>query len=768
MNKTLKIFISGALAFVLIIGGLFFYASTKIRPEEIRKMTVNAIEKAMPGTTASLGKIDYSLGFNIKIEFQDLQIKLKEDNSLLMGVKDFHFKLPIWAIITNGGTVDLTVQKPVLNYVEYEAKVNSFTKAFGPKKEEEKKNEVSTGDDKSKSGQIEVPSFLSKSKINVRISDTDVKYQLADKSNGELEVNRFLLKDLNLTATTAFEIESDIHATLKDGKKFATHAMVIGQVNLNEFIKEKKVDTSVVVELKNTTFTGMAYKIPDMKSNIQVMMLPAGNINLEVDTSFGTVATNQLKVEMFEKKVNVKSFKLEVFLKELGTVLDKATAEKMAMVDFKNSNFTISGDVVMDDSQIQNSNIAFGLTQDILVKGSEGLNVSTGMKGKYNNENLQVNLNNKILDGTVNVEVRGKVNPTEKDFSVEKMAPIMVDVLANNIRFSPEMIRKNLYGKKAPVETEAASKDAEAATQAKEAPRAARKLPHVVVDARWKQIVIGKDEFSGGGKILVKGNSIGSEGIAFQFSRGKGNITFLNKQNPNLYADTKFTFSLNGLNLNSLQVFLPPALESIKGEFSGNVNGGLAEAPKNTTTYNVNFNLNATNGELKGLNLTEHIASIVSKLDMLKDKIGKKDLKVSDEFEKLLVKGNATDKLLTIDTFDFVGIKNSTSVTGKGHVGQPNSKNRSEVELVYQDKTGAVSQFMMKNIGTDKLPMKLTGLEFALSPDYGYTLGILAKGALKTKGKELVKEQATKILDKVIKNDDIKEKAGKLFKGLFK
>lgn len=765
MNKTLKMFLFSFLGLGLILGGLVFYASTKIKPEEIRKLTINAIEKSMPGTKASLEKIDYSLGFNIKIEFQDLKILLKEDNSPLVSVKDFHFKLPIWAIITNGGTVDLSVHKPMINYKEFEPKVNSFTKAFGPQKAETAQEK--TQESKSTQDKIELPAFISKSKINVRITDIDVTYQLADKSNGELVVNRFLLKDLNLTSTTAFELESDIHANLKDGKKFATHLVAIGQVNLKEFIDEKKIDTKIMIEAKNTSLSGMAYKIPDIKSTIQILMLPSGSINLDLDTSIGSIATNQLKVELLEKKINVKTFKLEVFLKELSTLLDKATADKLAMIDFKNANFLVQGDLALDDGLLTNSNVNFSLTQDILVNGAEGLNVLVGMKGRYNNENLQVNLTNKVLDGNVNVELKGKVNPTQKDFSVEKMAPLFVEVFASNIKFTPEMIRKNLYGK--PKAVEAVDTEGSADKKvAKLPPKTERKLPHVAVDLKWKQVIIGKDEFSGFGKILVKAKTIASEGISFQFSKGKGNITFMNTQDANLLASTKFTFNLNGLNLNSLQVFLPPALESIKGDFSGDVKGTLSEGPKNTSNYAVNFSLNASNGELKGLNLTEHIAGVVSKLDMLKDKIGKKDIKVTDEFEKLVLKGNATDKLLTIETFDFTGIKNSTSVTAKGKVGQPNSKNESTVELVYQDKTGAISQFMVKNLGTDKLPLKLTGIEFALHPDYGYTISAVAKGALKTKGKEVVKEQATKLMEKVIKNDELKEKAGKLFKGLFK
>ena len=73
----------------------------------------------------------------------------------------------------------------------------------------------------------------------------------------------------------------------------------------------------------------------------------------------------------------------------------------------------------------------------------------------------------------------------------------------------------------------------------------------------------------------------------------------------------------------------------------------------------------------------------------------------------------------------------------------------------------------MKNTGSKVLPMKLSGPGFDLKPDYSYTINRLAKGAIKTKGEEKVKEAVLKNLDKVVPAA-AKEKVQGLLDGFFK
>ena len=82
------------------------------------------------------------------------------------------------------------------------------------------------------------------------------------------------------------------------------------------------------------------------------------------------------------------------------------------------------------------------------------------------------------------------------------------------------------------------------------------------------------------------------------------------------------------------------------------------------------------------------------------------------------------------------------------------------VEMNIVDKGEKLIKNLKKNIGSDTLPMRLTGYGLDLKPDYGYTIRKASKGAIKTQGKKQVK----KAVEKLLKKDKLK----KVFKGLFK
>lgn len=768
MSKKVKIIGSVLALFVLLCVGLFFFVSSKIKPEEIKKLTIETIEKSLPGATASLGTIDYSLGFTVKLGFKDLMIKLKEkDQSEIVSVKEFQVKVPIWSIITNGGTIDVSLQNPHLSLVEYDKDSTNLKLALGNKKPEEAKKESTAKSEEKATEELKLPQFVLNSKINVRVNDIALKMKKFDGSKTDLHFNRVLLKDINLKKSTAFEIESDLHLTSKEGQKIETNVLAIGQVNLNEYVEQNVINLSTLVNVTKTNISGMKHRIPDVKSQIKVLITKEGKISVDTETNVGSLATAVVSIELMEKILKVKTLKVDLFLKEVNSIVDPTLKESLSKIDFNNSTLSLNGEVTLNDGNLENTNLNFALSPEIILNGAEGLKITTALKGSFKNEQLAVYVVNKAMDGIINVDVKGRINPMQKDFSVEKLGPIYIDIVASNAKFTTEMIRKTLYSKSttAPVETNEATASTVVAKKAQPIPP--RKLPNVIVDAKWKQIIIGKEEFFGSAKIVTLGSSINSENINFQFSKGKGSLNFSSKQLPSMNIDNKFGFSMTNLNLNSLQAFLPPMLENLKGDFSGDVKGAFLQTPT-VGEYNVNFSLNAVNGELKGLNLNEQVLAVISKVDLLKDKIGKKDIKFDDQFEKLVLKGDVNNKTLTVSTFEFTGIKNSTSITGKGFVGMPLSKKDSLMDLVYIDKSGVINQFMTKNVGTDQLPLKLKGIEFALSPDYAYTISSLAKGALKTKGKEEVKKVAEKVIDKVIKNDEIKQKAGNLLKGLFK
>jgi hypothetical protein len=144
-----------------------------------------------------------------------------------------------------------------------------------------------------------------------------------------------------------------------------------------------------------------------------------------------------------------------------------------------------------------------------------------------------------------------------------------------------------------------------------------------------------------------------------------------------------------------------------------------------------------------------------------------KQLKLDGNFETLNLKGRFTNAEYQLASFDFIGIDKKVQITGSGNIFPIAGKENSRMEVNFIDNTGKISDVLQKNVGTKVLPIKLSGPGFGLKPDYGYTVQKLAKGAMKTKGEEKLKEVVQKNIDKIVP-ENAKEKVKGILNGLFK
>ena len=70
--KSNKFKIIGVVAaiFIIAMAGVVYYASTKLNPEEIKKMAITQTEKIFPNAKASLESVNIGWGLNFKIEIR--------------------------------------------------------------------------------------------------------------------------------------------------------------------------------------------------------------------------------------------------------------------------------------------------------------------------------------------------------------------------------------------------------------------------------------------------------------------------------------------------------------------------------------------------------------------------------------------------------------------------------------------------------------------------------------------------------------------------
>lgn len=746
---------------IVLFGGIFYYASTKLQPEEIKRMAIEQTQKVFPKAEVTLQSVDIGWGLNFKINLQKFSLKTSRDNAVvdMMAVDELVVKVPIWAILTGSGVIEIKMDAPLLNYHEF-AEGNNWTYAMGDKKsEEEKKKE---DEQKGKDGSGTALGIFGKSKVNVKLSDVAVKYSLRDNSKGDIKVSRFLINGLNFESSTAFELASNAKFIMKDQSTVSFDTIVIGEFNIADLMKNGSASSTVIIKVNNISKTGLEWKFPEITTNIDLLLKKDGELSGKLTTSFESQNKISANFKM-AKSVEITGINADIILKDVSAIMG---LEKT--IDMSKAKLKAAGDLIYSEDKKINANLTFSIAPGI-VYSKEGVTASTTVNGEFKGKDLSVKVKTEAMNGQVNTSIAGQIDPGEK-FDLSKLKPFDIRILASGMKIPEKFIRAKLWEKK-PEDVQAAEekKKAEAEKNAKAnvaaAPPVALPPSNILVD--WNNISIGGEDFSGRGKIVTSSNAIAIDNMAFKFSKGTGKLSQTMTLNK-LTNDSKFNFEVSSLNLNSFKAFLPPFIENFSGTFTGKVNGTASMFKTNRPpVFDVNVIADAKNGEIKKLNISDYINPLLANIPMVKDKVKDKQIKIDGNFETLTMKGQFTSAQYTISSFDFIGINKKVQISGSGEIYPQGGSKQSTMEVNFVDNTGKISEVLQANVGTKILPVRVSGPGFDMKPDYGYTVSKLAKGAIKTRGQEEVRKVIDKNIDKIVP-PAAKEKVKGILDGLFK
>lgn len=785
-SNKLKILGIVGLVFVILFGGIFYYASTKLRPEEIKKMAILQTQKVFPKAEISLGSVNIGWGLNFKVNIEKLSLKTTKDNQKvdMMSVDQMVVNVPFWAILTGSGVIEIKLDAPAMNYHEF-AEGNNWAYAMGDqkkleeKKSDDKKTNEKSEDNGSTTSSSQALGIFGSSKINLKLSDVAVKYSLRDNSKGEIKISRFLIKGLNFETTTAFEVASTASFVMKDNSKVSFDTMVIGEFNIADLMKNGSVSSLVIVKINNIAKTGLEWKFPEIITNVDVLLKKDGELSGKMTTTFESQNKISANFKM-TKQIEISNINAEIILKDVAAImgLDKS-------IDLSKAKLLAKGSLLYGEDKKINANINFAISPGISYS-KEGIIASTTMAGDFKGSDLSVKVKTDVLDGQVNTSVSGQFNPNEK-FDMAKLKPFDIRIVASGMKIPEKIIRAKLWDRKADEvgatsvkTTNAENKKMEkgsadeattaiATTTTAVSPEASTMgLPPSSVSLDWNNINIGGEDFSGHAKIVTSLAAIAVDNMTFKFSKGTGKLSQIMTLNKNS-SESKFNFEVANLNLSSFKAFLPPFVENFSGNFTGKVNGSAVMFKNNKPpTYDVTVIADAKKGEIKKLNLSDYINPMLANIPVVKDKMKDKQIKIDGNFETFTMKGRFTNEQYNLSSFEFIGLDKKVQVTGSGEIyPQPTSAKLSAMDVNFVDNTGKISDVLQQNVGTKVLPMRLTGKGFDLKPDYAFTVSKLAKGALKTKGEEKLKEVIQKNIDKVVPAA-AKEKVQGLLNGLFK
>jgi hypothetical protein len=760
--KSNKFKIIGIIAtvFIVLIAGVVYYASTKLNPEEIRKIAITQTEKVFPKAKASLDSVNISWGLNFKIELHKFAINTTSPEGTpveMMAVDTMVVKVPLWAIITNGGVLEIQLDKPLMNYAEFSVG-NNWTHAMGDKVDD-KKEDGKTSEEKI-TAQEKAIGIFGKSKINVKLSDVAVKYSLRDNSNGKITVSRFLVKGLNFESSTAFEIASDAKFVMADKSEVSFSTIAIGEINIADLVKNGSVSSLVIVKINNISKTGLEWKFPEITTNVNFLLKKDGEISGKVTTTFES--QNKIAADFkMAKQIEISNINVDIILKDVGLIMGLEHA-----IDLSKAKLNAKGQMIYTEDKKIDADLSFSISPGIGY-AKDGISATTSVEGSFKQKDIAVRVKTEVLSGLIETVVNGEYDPNQK-FDMKALKPFDVKVNAARLKIPEKIIQKKLWAKKDPTVVSKEEADLEVAHAAtSKAGKPLPDLPAANVLVNWSNISVGGEDFQGRGKIIVSSHAIAIDDMTFKFSKGTGTLT----QTMKLGAksnESVFEFGIKDLNLSSFKPFLPPFIDNFAGTFSGKVNGSAtmfvaAKPPK----YDVNVTLDARNGDIKKLNIGEFINPLLSSIPMIKDQVGDKELKLDGNFETLSMKGRFTDTTYNLNSFSFIGINKKVEITGSGTIypviGSPNNSSMD----VYFTENAKIGDLLQKNVGTKILPIRLSGPNYAMKPEIQYTLSRIAKSAVKTKGVEAAQKVIEKNIDKIVP-EKAREQVKGLLNGLFK
>jgi hypothetical protein len=753
-SNKLKITLASLLVLILAIGGLFFYASSKLQPEEIKKIALEQTQKVFPKALVQIEKVEIGWGLNFKINLEKFSIDAQKDNQKIemMSVDHLVVKVPVWAVLTGSGLIEIKLDAPHMNYQEF-PEGNNWTYAMGDKKSDSSpKAEDSSNESKS----VSSLGFFGKSKIDIKLSDISVKYGLKDNSKGDIKVSRFVVKGLNFESSTAFEIASNAKFVMKDNSVVSFDTIAIGELNIADLVKNGSVSSVVIIKMNNMTKTGLDWKFPEVTTKVDFVLKKEGVLTGNVLTSFESQNKISAKIEL-GKKVEISDINVEIVLKDVAAIMG---IEKM--MDFSKAKLTAKGSLVYGEDKKINAQMNFAITPG-MIYSKDGLSASTTISGEFKGREINVKAKTETMDGVVNSAVIGSYDPNEK-FDMTKLKPFDIKITASGMKLPEKFIRAKMWDKKkeeAPI-SNAAKNDVSSGQNA--TPMA---LPPSNIVLDWSNINIGGEDFSGRGRIVTSAKSMAVDNLNFKFSKGSGKLTQTMTLNPTS-SESKFNFEITNLNLSSFKAFLPPFVENFSGTFTGKVNGSaIIHKTEKMPNFDVTVVADASKGEIKKLNLSDYINPMLANIPVVKDQVKDKQVKLDGNFETLSLKGHFTNNLYTLTSFDFVGLDKKVQVTGSGEIYPVAGAKQSSVDVNVIDNTGKISEVLQKNTGSKILPMRVAGPGFEMKPDYNYTIAKLAKGTIKTKGEEKIKEVVQKNIDKIVP-EAAKEKVKGILNGLFK
>lgn len=745
---------------VVVLGGLsgaVYYASTLVSPDEVRRLALEKLEQTFPQSQIDLGELNFSMGPTFKFDLERLAVSSPGKNTEnLFSVEDVQIKVPVWAILFGGGDIDIRIQSPEVRYVEMDES-NNWVVAM--KKKGSSESTVKKDEAVKKSGQsmLVIPGFLANSRLNLRVSNLKLHYQL-EKQKGTFEISKFLVRNLNVETSTAFELDSKLSFEMGQNQKINFDTLVIGQLNLANYLNEGQLPVMAVIKINNLAHPMLSRPLSEIKTDIN-LLIKDEDVTGKLEVRLLNDVRLNANLLSSQEKTGLSELDVNIPLQDIFSIIDIGPQG----MDFKKATLSATGEInVQKDGKIlPNLSAEMGPR---LVQNLMGESLEHKLEASLVGDVFDSKLTTDLFSGTMVAKMQARLNLNE-EVSLESLPLVSSSVNISNLSIPESYIQKMLYSKKD--KNESKDQQAPAKKETSEQKETPVILPPGKLSLNLSNILLGEEVLSGEGLFEMGRDFVATKKFNFEYSKGKGNLTHLSKLSSKV-INHQFDFSFKGFDLNGAKAFLPPQVGKLEGAFNLELKGSaqtMATGNKGPR-YDFVISTKGKDGEAQVLvALEEKLNDLLSNIPKLTEKLKSKGpLDVDGSFDSLSFQSKVTEKKYDINKLTFVGSGQRFTLEGAGDVYPPQTEKNSKLDFVYRENKGNLVKHLKDLTGGNSLEVRLAGRGYSLKPDYGHTIERLAKSALKNKGKKVIKKEVKKLESKV--KDELEKKGKEKLKNL--
>ena len=591
----------------LAIGGLFYYATQKINEKELKQLTVAFLEEEFPHADVTVGSVSLGFGSSLTLTVKEIGLRLSSsqknwNKSPLFKVRDAKVKIPLWALLKDNQSIQIGFEKPEIHYVEV-GNQNNWQIAMGAK------SEVQTPSGRSGSGYV-IPAFLVNSKINLKLSNTQLVYRLKDSGEGKVIVKNFKINNIGRSGNAAYEVNSDISLGFNNNS-IEIGLILIGQFKTADLLDKGIFSITSVLTINKINIPSAGIRVPRFKTDIKLTFVPNGEVNADIIATLNEQSRMRTLLKITKGRLKLDEIDLSLALKDIFSIFDV----KISHLNVGSGKFFLVGNLAVHPNGGLTPWITFKLSPDIQYV-YEGITFKGGFKGSYKKKALVLNTVIKALGGRIYSDLTAEVNLDKPSIVISNLPPFKLSLSANDLVLSKENLRRFLYK----TNHQKSNKDSPREKDIKKTRMPMPLLPRGKVDVRLKNILIAKEPFSLETRLELKNQEIVAKPIYFKFSEGRGD-GFSQSRFYKEGSKNSFSLNLKDIKLSGFNAFLPESIEKINGVSSGKIQGHFNSL--NKQTYNIDLDLKVTKGELLGVNLKEYVQKIVDALGKIPG-LGKK------------------------------------------------------------------------------------------------------------------------------------------------